>query len=78
MGKNTGTGKSFRFTDEELALLARHTRRFGTQKAAIVAGLEAIDAAQANQPSDADLVRMLMDRLAVHAAVDIKPRRKRS
>lgn len=52
MGKHLGTGKSFRFTDDELALLDAMARRFGSQKAAVVAGLRALSGANSMSPEE--------------------------
>lgn len=43
MGKHLGTQKSIRFSDEELELLDRLAEKHGTIKAAIMAGLHALD-----------------------------------
>jgi hypothetical protein len=43
MAKHTGTQKNIRFSDEELALLDRMTEKHETMKAAILAGLRALE-----------------------------------
>ena len=40
MGKNLGIAKSFRFSEAELELLAQCAKEHGSQRAALVAGLE--------------------------------------
>lgn len=46
MGKHLGTSKSFRFTEEELALLDGLAVQHGSQKAAVIAGLRALAASK--------------------------------
>lgn len=46
MGKHIGTGKSFRFSAEELALLDDLAAEHGGQKAAVIAGLRALAASK--------------------------------
>jgi len=43
MAKHTGTQKNIRFSDEELDLLNRMTEKHVTMKAAIIAGLHALE-----------------------------------
>ena len=43
MGKHLGTQKSIRFSDEELELLEQMAARHGTIKAAVMAGLKALE-----------------------------------
>jgi hypothetical protein len=61
MAKHTGTQKNIRFSDEELALLDRMTEKHETMKAAILAGLRALEAR--NEPSNSELIDMLKARL---------------
>lgn len=61
MAKHLGTQKSIRFSDEELALLDRMARKHKTIKAAVMAGLEALEAQK--EPSNAALLKMLEQRL---------------
>jgi hypothetical protein len=61
MAKHLGTQKNIRFSDEELALLDRMTAKHETMKAAIVAGLHALE--QRNEPSNKELLDMLKARL---------------
>lgn len=44
MTKRTDTPKSFRFSDQEVALLDRVAARHGSPKKAVIAGLLALDA----------------------------------
>lgn len=59
--KRPGPAKSFRFTEEELALLDEMATKHGSQKAAIIAGLNALRSAKAI--SDAELARLVTQRL---------------
>ena len=43
MAKHLGTQKSIRFSDEELKLLERMAGKHGTIKAAVMAGLHALE-----------------------------------
>lgn len=61
MTKRAGTAKSFRFTDEELSLLDEMAAKHGSQKAAIMAGLNALIEAKAM--SNAELARLVTQRL---------------
>jgi hypothetical protein len=61
MAKHTGTQKNIRFSEEELALLDRMTERHESMKAAIIAGLYALEAR--NEPSNSELIDMLKARL---------------
>lgn len=55
------TSKAFRFSDDELSLLTAMTKKHGSQKAAIMAGLRALE--QRNQPTNKELLAMLKERL---------------
>lgn len=59
--KRPGPAKSFRFSEEELALLDEMAAKHGSQKAAIIAGLNALRSAKAM--SDAELARLVTARL---------------
>lgn len=59
--KRPGPAKSFRFSEEELALLDEMATKHGSQKAAIIAGLNALRGAKAL--SDAELARLVTQRL---------------
>lgn len=60
--KRPGPAKSFRFTEDELALLDEMATKHGSQKAAIIAGLNALRTAR--EITDAQLVRLVSERLA--------------
>lgn len=59
--KRPGPAKSFRFTEEELALLDEMAKKHGSQKAAIMMGLNALRGAKAM--TDAELARLVTLRL---------------
>jgi hypothetical protein len=59
------TSKAFRFSEDELDLLATATKLHGSQKAAIVAGLKALQTKK--EPTDSQLLAMLKSRLAAKA-----------
>jgi len=61
MGKHLGTQKSIRFSNDELKLLEAGKARFGSYKAAIIAGLRCLDSRQ--EPTNADILVMLEKRL---------------
>lgn len=61
MAKHLGTLKSFRFSDEELALLEGLAKDHGTQKAAVLAGLRALKGR--GQVSDEELLVLIAKRL---------------
>lgn len=61
MSKRPSPAKSFRFTDEELALLDEMAKKHGSQKAAIIMGLNALRGAKAM--TDAELARLVTQRL---------------
>lgn len=61
MGKHLGTLKSFRFTEEELALLERLAREHGGQKAAVMAGLRTLQGRAG--VSDEELLALIAKRL---------------
>lgn len=61
MAKHLGTQKSIRFSDEELELLNRMAGKHKTIKAAVMAGLVALE--QRNQPTNKELLAMLEERL---------------
>jgi len=59
--KRPGPAKSFRFTPDELTLLDEMAEKHGSQKAAIIAGLNALRSAR--EISDAQLARLVTERL---------------
>lgn len=59
--KRPSPAKSFRFTEEELSLLDEMAAKHGSQKAAIMAGLNALIDAKAI--SNAELARLVTQRL---------------
>lgn len=61
MAKHLGTLKSFRFSDEESALLDGLAKDHGTQKAAVMAGLRALKGR--GQVSDEELLALIAKRL---------------
>lgn len=61
MAKHLGTLKSFRFSDEELALLDGLAKDHGTQKAAVLAGLRALQGRK--DVSDQELLALIAKRL---------------
>jgi hypothetical protein len=58
----TNSPKSFRFSDEELALLERMALRFGGPKAAIMAGLAELEGKV--EPSDDELLKLIRERMS--------------
>lgn len=64
MGKNIKTPKTFRFSDEELALLASLSDGRNMTET-LVEGLKALREQRNNQPTDAELVHMMAERLGV-------------
>jgi len=61
MGKHIGTQQSFRFSEEELQLLEQLANDFGSKKAAMVAGLQALKGR--GQISDEELLALIAKRL---------------
>ena len=59
MGKNLKKSKTFRFSDSELELL-ESLKGDGSYTETIVAGLQALRDRAANQPTNAELIDMLM------------------
>ena len=53
--------RSFRFQPEEIKMLERLAEKHGGAKAAVVAGLRALEAQK--EPSNADLLKLLKVRL---------------
>lgn len=61
MGKHTKTAKTFRLSDEEVALLEAASLKHGGMTAAIVAGLRALQSRK--EPSRDELLAMIEARL---------------
>lgn len=61
MGEHLGTQKVFRFSDEELQLLEQLAKQHGSQKAAVMAGLRALEAR--GVPSDDELIAAVTRRI---------------
>ena len=61
MGKHIGTQQSFRFSEDELQLLEQLGREYGSKKAAMVAGLQALKGR--GQVSDEELLALIAKRL---------------
>lgn len=62
MTKRTDTPKSFRFSDQEIALLDRVAAKHGSPKKAVIAGLLALDAGRpVNVASELRRLADLMD-----------------
>lgn len=65
MGEHLGTQKVFRFSEEELQLLDQMAKAHGSQKAAVMAGLRALQerAARADGLSDSELIEAVTKRI---------------
>ncbi len=61
MAKHLGTQKNIRFDDEELALLDALKATYGSYKAAIIAGLRALDGDE--ELTNDQLIKLLRVRL---------------